>query len=272
MFILSPLKTHAFIKMIMKKLLPIFNIIALTGVLVMNYLATALPIAGRTPGEVSDMFPTLFTPAGFTFAIWGVIYLLLIGFVVYQARFFNKESPVFLEKTGWLFVLSCVANAAWLPAFHYLQIGLSLLIMLVLLGSLVAIYLSINDGETITSTAGRWLVRLPFSVYLGWITVATIANTSILLSYLGWSGEPVGPQFWTIVVIAAAVALALLALLRRRDPGFALVILWALYGIFSKRIHDLSTEDGLVEIAAITGITIIGLGVLYLIFSRKRGK
>ncbi|MBK6929745.1 MAG: tryptophan-rich sensory protein [Saprospirales bacterium] len=254
----------------MKKLLPIFNILALVGVLVMNYLATALPIAGRTPADVSDMFPTLFTPAGFTFGIWGVIYLLLIGFVLYQARFFNKESPVFLEKTGWLFVLSCAANAGWLLAFHHLQTGLSLLVMLVLLGSLLAIYLSINDGQTIPSTAERWLVRLPFSVYLGWITVATIANTSILFSHLGWSGEPGGPQFWTVVVITAAVAIGLLALLHRHDVGFALVIMWALYGIYSKRIHDLSTEDGMVEMAAIIGIAIISLGVLSLIFRRGR--
>lgn len=254
----------------MKKLLPIFNLLALAGVLVMNYLATALPIAGRTPADVSELFPTLFTPAGFTFAIWGVIYLLLIGFAGYQARFFNRESPAFLEKTGWLFVLSCAANAGWLPAFHYLQIGLSLLLMLVLLGSLIAIYLAVNDGQTITSTAERWLVRLPFSVYLGWITVATIANTSIFFSNLGWSGQPGGPQFWTAVVIAAAVAVGLLALLSRRDAGFALVIMWALYGIYSKRIHDLSTEDGLVEMAAIIGMSILGPGVLYRIFSRKR--
>lgn len=262
------LHQFTFINTAVKKLLPLFNILALAGVLVMNYLATALPIAGRTPGEVSDLFPTLFTPAGFTFSIWGIIYLLLIGFALYQARFFNKELPVFLEKTGWLFVLSCAANAAWLPAFHYLQIGLSLLIMLVLLGSLVAIYLRINDGQTITSTAGRWLVRLPFSVYLGWITVATIANTSILLSHLGWNGQPGGAQFWTVVVIAAAVAVGSLALLRRQDFSFAVVIIWALYGIFSKRIHDLSTADGMVEMAAATGMAILGLGVLYLIFRR----
>lgn len=254
----------------MKKLLPLFNVLALVGVLLMNYLATALPIAGRTPAEVSDLFPTLFTPAGFTFAIWGIIYLLLIGFAGYQVRFFNREPPAFLEKTGWLFVLSCVANAGWLPAFHCLQIGLSLFIMLVLLGSLVVIYLRINDGQTITSTAERWLVRLPFSVYLGWITVATIANTSILFYHLGWNGQPGGPQFWTVVVIAAAVAVGLLALLRRGDIGFGLVIIWALYGIFSKRIHDLSTADGWVEMAAMGGIGLLGLGVLYRVFKRER--
>lgn len=258
------------IETIMKKWLPLFNGLALVGVLVMNYLATALPIAGRTPAEVSDMFPTLFTPAGFTFSIWGIIYLLLIGFAGYQIRFFNKALPAFLEKTGWLFVLSCAANAGWLLAFHHLQIGLSLFIMLVLLGSLVAIYLGLNDGPTRPSAAERWLVRLPFSIYLGWITVATIANTSIFLTHAGWSGEPGGAPFWTAGVIAAAVGVGVLALWRRGDVGFALVIVWALYGIFSKRIRDLGTDDGLVEMVAGAGMAVVGLGVMFRMFSKAR--
>ncbi len=237
----------------------IFNALAFVAVLVMNYLANALPIAGRTPGGVSDLFPTLFTPAGFTFSIWGVIYLLLLGFSVCQFRFFNKPTPVFLQKIGWLFVLSSAANIAWLLAFHHLQIGLSMLIMLALLGSLLAIYLRLETE----GTAQRWLVRLPFSVYLGWVTVATIANASILLTHLGWDGSPGGAQFWTVVVLAAAVGIGLWALFSRRDFGFALVIVWALFGIFSKRTANLGTEDGAVEIAAATGMALLGLGIIY---------
>lgn len=249
--------------------LVIANIIMLVFVLVMNYLANALPIAGRTPAQVSDMFPTLFTPAGFTFSIWGIIYLLLIGFAVYQARFLGKEAPVFMEKIGWLFVLSCVANAGWLLAFHHLKIGLSMLIMLAILGSLLTIYLRLDVGKSAAVPAERWLVRLPFSVYLGWITVATIANTSILLTHLGWSGQPGGAQFWTVVVIAAAVVVGLLALVFRSDIGFGMVILWALFGIFSKRAADLGSEDGMVEIAAIAGMVVMGLGIIYRIFKHN---
>ncbi len=243
----------------------IFNALALAAVLVVNYLATALPIAGRTPGDVSDMFPTLFTPAGFTFAIWGVIYLLLLGFVIYSARFFGKPSPIFLRKTGWLFVLSCAANIAWLLAFHHLQIGLSMLLMLTLLGSLLAIYLRLETE----GTAQRWLVRLPFSVYLAWVAVATIANSSILLTHLGWGGEPGGAQFWTVVVLAAAAGIGLWAVISRRDFGFGLVIAWALFGIFSKRTADTATADGAVEIASATGMALLGLGLIYLLIKGR---
>jgi hypothetical protein len=238
------------------------NILLFVAVVVMNYLANALPIAGRNPAEVSDMFPTLFTPAGFTFSIWGIIYLLLLGFSIYQARYFNKNLPVFLERIGWFFGLSCIANIGWLLAFHHLQIGLSMLVMLVLLGSLLAIYLQLEtEGKT-----QFWLVRLPFSVYLGWISVATIANASILFSHLGWDGEPGGPQLWAAIVIAAAVAIGVLALVKRRDFALALVIVWALFGIFSKRMSNISDQDGMVELASIIGMILLGLGMGYRLF------
>ena len=245
------------------------NATFLAIVLVMNYLANALPIAGHTPAEVSDMFPTLFTPAGFTFAIWGVIYLLLIGFVAFQARSWNKETPAFLQKIGWLFVLSCMANAVWLPAFHTLNIGLAMVIMLVLLGSLVVIYLRLDVGKAAAFPTERWLVHLPFSVYLGWITVASIANASILFTHLGWNGEPGGPQLWTVLMIAAATALGVWALFSRRDFGFAAVLVWALYGIHSKRIADLGTVDGTVEIATLVGIGILTIVAIYRLAKRN---
>jgi hypothetical protein len=250
-------------------LFTLVNILGYAVVLLMNYLANALPIGGRTSGEVSGMFPTLFTPAGYTFAIWGLIYLLLLGFVVYQARFWGKEPPAFLQRIGWLFLLSCAANAAWLPAFHHLQLGLSLLLILVLLGSLIAIYLRLDIGKSTPTPAEKWLVHLPFSVYLGWVSVATIANTAILLSHLGWDGQPGGPQFWTVVVIAAAVALGLAALLLRRDFGYALVIVWALSGIYSNRIANMGTNDGLVESAVVAGMVILGLGFVFRLVKRR---
>lgn len=246
------------------------NIIFLVAVLVTNYLANALPIAGVTPAEVSEMFPTMFTPAGFTFSIWGVIYLLLIGFSIYQARFFNKEAPGFLKKIGWLFVISCAANIGWLLAFHHLYIGLSMLIMLVILGSLLQIYLRLDIGKSEVTTNGeQFLVRLPFSIYLGWITVATIANTSIFLSNLGWDGEPGGPQVWTVVVIAAAIGIALWALFSRRDFAYAAVIVWALFGIFSKRMANISDQDGMVELAAVAGMVVIGLGIVFNLLKKR---
>lgn len=247
----------------MKKFLPLLNLGALAGVLLVNYLANALPIAGRTPAQVSEMFPTLFTPAGFTFAIWGIIYLLLLTFSIYQLRFTGKAQPAFLDRIGWLFVLSCAANAGWLFAFHHLYIGLSMLVMLLLLGSLIGIYLRLGVGEASVSKSEKWLVHLPFSVYLGWVSVATIANTSILLTHLGWSGQPGGPVLWAALVIAAAVFLGLTAIGRRRDFAYAAVVVWALWGIYSKRNADTLAADGLVETAALSGMAALALFGLY---------
>lgn len=251
------------------KVLIVANVVFLVLVLVVNYLANALPIAGRTPADVSAMFPTLFTPAGYTFAIWGIIYLLLIGFVVYQASFWNKETPAFFQKIGWLFVLSCVANAAWLPVFHNLQIGLAMVIMLLLLASLLVIYLRLDVGKSAAFPAERWLVQLPFSVYLGWITVATIANASILLTHLGWAGEPGGAQVWTVLMIAVAVALGIWVLFSRRDYGYALVLMWAFWGIYSARVADASMMDKAVEIATVAGIGLLGSVAIYRMIIRN---
>lgn len=239
-------------------LLIIANGIAFAGVLVVNYLANALPIAGRTPAEVSDMYPTLFTPAGITFAIWGVIYLLLLGFVIYSARFFGKPMPAFLQKTGWWFAISCLANMGWLFAFHHLQFVVSIVIILVLLWSLITIYQRVATS----SGAERWFVKLPFSVYLGWITVATIANASILLTYLIWNGMPGGPQLWTILVLIAAVGIGMWLLFNKRDFAFALVIIWALFGILSERMANFGTDDGLVERVAMAGMGVLALGII----------
>lgn len=247
-------------------LLIIANGIAFAGVLVVNYLANALPIAGRTPADVSDMYPTLFTPAGITFAIWGVIYLLLLGFVIYAIRFFGKPKPEFLQRIGGWFILSCVANMAWLFAFHYLQFAASMFIMLVLLGALITIYQRVEAS----TGSERWFVKLPFSIYLGWITVATIANASILLTYLGWDGMPGGPQLWTCAMLLAAVGIGNWLLFNKGDFAFALVITWALFGILSERIANIKTDDGLVEMVAMAGIGVTVVGIILSAIRRTR--
>ncbi len=242
------------------------NLLSLAGVLYVNYLAVALPMAGRTPADVSGMYPTLFTPAGFTFGIWGIIYLLLIAFCLYQLTFLGKPTPDFLQQIGWLFLLSCLGNAGWLVTFHYLKIGLSMLVMLALLGCLVTIYKRLGVGMTEAGWAERLLVRLPFSVYLGWISVATIANASILLTHAGWNGQPGGPVFWTVIVLATAVGLGLWMLFSFRDIAYSLVIIWAFYGIYSMRSADILTADKVVEMAALAGMGVLGFGILYALF------
>lgn len=215
------------------------NALAFAGMVLVNYLSTNLPLGGRTTQEVSDMFPVLFTPAGYVFAIWGVIYALLAGFVVYS--FINTRSKG-VNRAGYLFAISCVLNGAWLFAWHWLYMGLSLAIMVGLLAILVVIVNRVRAVGGVSSTAEKWLVRIPFSVYLGWISVATIANVSVVLFNAGWSGWGLTPGAWTVILIGAAVVLGALSVLRHHDIAYVLVVVWALTGIGVAR-NDLSTLE-----------------------------
>ena len=215
----------------------VINIFALGAVLTINALANILPINGVTTGEVSDSFPSLFTPAGYVFSIWGLIYLLLAVFVVYQALPAQKDSPR-LERLGYWFAASCAFNVAWLLAWHYGAIGLSQLLMLGLLGSLIMCYLKLGIGQREVSRrvsrTEALAVRLPFSVYLGWITVATVANTSVTLLNYGVTGGQLAP-LWTVLAIVAAVGVGYLMLENRGDVAFNLVLVWAFAGIAVKQ-------------------------------------
>lgn len=207
------------------------GVLALVFTLAVNYLSNALPLGGRTAGEISDSFEVLFVPAGYVFAIWGLIYLLLIGFVVNQALPARREDAR-LRAVGWPFVVSCLLNGAWLFAWHFGYFPLSLAIMLALLGTLITIYRRLAASGPPHSRGERWLVDLPFSVYLGWITVATVANVSIVLFNAGWNGEPLGPVPWTLLMLAVGAGLGLAMALRHRDIAYLLVLVWAYLGIW----------------------------------------
>ena len=208
----------------------ILNISTLLITLVVNGLANALPLNGITTGEISDKFPVLFTPAGYVFSIWGLIYLLLIGFAIYQALPAQREDPR-LNQVGYWFVLSNVLNSAWIFLWHYGYFTLTIFAMLGLLVSLIAIYQKLQIGRHSSTGWQKLLVDLPFSVYLGWISVATIANFSITLYNLGWNGFGVAPEIWTIAVLLVATLLGSLMLFLRRDYAYALVLVWAFAGI-----------------------------------------
>ena len=211
------------------RLLPVFNIVAYVLVVVVNALANTLPLNGLTTGAISDSFPSLFTPAGYVFAIWGLIYLLLGVFVVYQALPAQRNNPR-LKRLGYLFIVSCAFNIAWLFAWHFLQIPLSMLVMLGLLGTLIAIYERLGVGKRQDSRIEAFTLRLPFSIYLGWITVATVANVSVLLLSFGVRGGWTAP-FWAFAAVFAATAIGLTVLRRRGDVAYTLVLVWAFFGI-----------------------------------------
>jgi hypothetical protein len=211
------------------------NIIATILVIVVNTLANALPLNGQETGAISDRFAIYFVPAGYVFSIWGLIYLALIGFTIYQALPSQRENPR-LRRVGYLYALSSALNIIWIFLWHYNVFAGTLVVMLGLLASLIAIYVRLGIGMTPVKTIEKWLVNVPFSIYLGWITVATIANASQFLYYLKWSGLGVNPQFWAIIMIGAATIVALLMARTRRDVAYLLVLVWALAGIGVKHL------------------------------------
>lgn len=211
----------------------ILVVLALVGVIVMNGLANALPLNGLQTGEISDRFAIYFVPAGYVFSIWGLIYLALIGYAVFQALPAQRENSR-LQAIGYWFVLSCIANVVWLFLWHYEQFTWTLVAMLALLGCLIVIYLRLDVGRSRASLSERWLVEAPFSIYLGWITVATVANITQLLFYLGWSGWGLSPEIWFVLVLAAVLVIAGLMAYTRQDIAYLLVLVWALVGIALK--------------------------------------
>jgi benzodiazapine receptor len=208
----------------------IVNVLAVVAVLVVNGLANALPLNGQTTGEISDRFQVYFVPAGYVFSIWGLIYLGLVAFAVFQALPAQRDNPR-LRRVGYLFAASCAANIAWLFLWHYEQFVLTLVAMIALLVLLIAIYLRLEIGRAAVSPAERWLVHVPFSIYLGWITVATIANVTTALDYLGWSGWGISDEMWAVIMLVAAGLIAAAMSLTRGDVAYLAVIMWALAGI-----------------------------------------
>jgi hypothetical protein len=261
----------------LKKLLQAGNIVAMIVTIIVNGLAIMLPLNGKTTQELSDALPNLFVPANLTFSIWGIIYILWVVFAVYQARdLFKKEKAQmpFLFRISWLFILSGAANSAWIFAWHYQQVLLSLIIMVVLLLTLIAIYERLDIGRSSVSLAEKLCVHLPFSVYLGWITVATIANVTAYLVSVHWDGLGISDVMWTQLVMGAGVLITLLALILRRDIAYSLVVVWALLGIYLKRTSAGFTNSDVATTALVAmGIVLIGIfaaaGWLFLKRSKK---
>jgi hypothetical protein len=240
------------------------NIVAFVATIVVNTLASTVGLNGSQTGALSDALPNLFVPSGLTFSVWGVIYIFLLLFTVYQSwGLFSarREAPLFVAKIGWLFFIASAANIGWLLLWHWRQVGWSQLAMLALLACLIAIYLLLGTGRTAATPSERWFARIPFSVYLGWITVATIANATALLVKAGWGGFGVAPQVWTIAVIVAAVLITLIVLATRRDAAYALVVAWALAGIALKRSADSSQASQAVGITAMVAAAVVVVGI-----------
>lgn len=232
------------------------NAITFVMMVTVNALANILPINGIGTGAVSDAYPNLFAPAGLTFAIWGVIYLLLAGFVIYQLGFIkvkNVERVDTIKRIGWYFIISSVANTVWVFSWHYRMIPLSLLLMLVILICLILAYNGINKAPL--TSQEKAFVRLPFGVYFGWITVATIANVTTLLVSIGWNGFGLSQSVWTIVALAAGLVIGVATIWKNKDIAYGLVILWAYAGILNKHVMANGFANQYPEIIATVAIS-----------------
>jgi len=230
-------------------MIKILSALLFAGMILMNYLANALPLNNKTTGELSDSFPNLFVPAGITFSIWGIIYLLLAVYCIVQFRDSNQE---IVSKIGWIFAISCVLNGLWIVAWHYGNLPLSLIIMLGILVSLIYINISIRDIPF-------GIIKASFGIYLGWICIATIANVTALLVNQEWNGIGISEESWTIIMIAAGALIASLALYRLNNPFIGLAVVWAFTGIILKRQADFRS----IAIAAGIALTLVALVTLY---------
>jgi hypothetical protein len=208
-------------------------ILATLATLVVNYLAASLPLNNQTTGEISDRFDVYFVPAGYVFSIWGLIYLGLLAYMVYQALPAQREAP-YLQSIGYPYALSSAANIAWLFLWHYNVFPLTVVAMLAILLLLIAIYLRLGVGRGRVPAARQWLVHFPFRIYLGWITVATIANVTSLLDYWGWNGWGIPPEMWAVIMLVAGAAITSGVSITHGDVAYVAVIVWAFVGIAVK--------------------------------------
>ncbi|MCU0512110.1 MAG: tryptophan-rich sensory protein [Anaerolineae bacterium] len=245
------------------------NIFALIITLVVNTLANALPLNGMMTGAISDSFPIFFVPAGYVFSIWGVIYLALISFIVFQARPSQRANPL-LRRIGYWFALACAANSVWIFAWHWLQFPLSLVFMLTLLVSLMMIYVATRNGGRPVTRGEKWFVQVPFSIYLGWISVATIANVTNVLYDVRWDGFGIAPEVWAAIMLAVAAVLGLIMIVRHSDIAYIAVFVWAFAGIAVKHQTVAIVAGSAVAAAILVAVVLLARRVLLMQPGRPR--
>jgi hypothetical protein len=242
------------------------------AMVIVNFLANTLPINNRSTGAISDAYPNLFAPAGLTFSIWGLIYLLLAGYLLYQFLPFkreeNKKNEGLFMKINVLFIATSVANISWIFAWHYDFIGLSVLIMSVLLALLIGIT-DILRAEQL-NVWDKIFIQTPFSVYFGWITVAAIANVTVFLVSTGWKGFGIPDHVWTSIILLVGALIGSLRLYKDKNVAYGLVLIWAYLGILLKHLSESGFEGQYPIVIATTVICLAVYGlIVFRIFNKK---
>jgi hypothetical protein len=247
------------------RLFIVVNTIAFIAMVVVNYLANALPINGYNTGEVSALYSNYFVPAGFTFSIWGIIYLFLGLFIVRALYLYKNDRSIdlsLISAISFWFFLSCVANALWIFCWHYLQIFYTVILMLILLYSLMKIYLITRQIRV--KGLDYYSLSVPFSIYLAWISVATIANFTAYLTDSSWQGLGINPEIWSVIMILVACSIGIMMLIGFADVSFTLVLIWAFFGLYMKASDTTNAFSS--QIAANTALLSIIVSVSAIVF------
>jgi hypothetical protein len=231
-----------------------FNLVLFAVMILMNYLANSLPLNNVTTGELSDSYPNLFVPAGLTFSIWGIIYILLATICVVQFTGGSREP---MMAIGWFFALTCIFNSLWIVCWHYRLIELSLVIMMLLLVTLIFINMQIKGLPF-------GIIKAAFGIYIGWICIATIANITALFVDYSWSGFGISEVTWTIIMIVTGLIITSLAVIRFNNPFIGLAVIWAFIGIAIKRQADFRS----IFITALAAMAVAAI-VTALVFLKK---
>ena len=205
------------------------NVCAFIAVISVSWLSSALPIGGHTPKQISDMYPTLITPASYAFSIWGVIYMLLGGFILYPFFYSPPNLHSFTRISLW-FIMSCGCNIAWIYLWQNQYIKLALVIILLLLFSLMNVYQQTHISSK-SANSNKLLVQLPFRLYFAWVSVATILNATIVLSTLQWNRFGLSETTWAIMLLFGSTILSIMVSYVKRDIVFPIVFIWAYIAI-----------------------------------------
>lgn len=239
------------------------NLVAILAAFFINVYANVAPPSGLTIGDISNTYfsEVKIIPANYAFAIWGIIYLGLISLGIYQVLPAQRHNPI-VRRFSYLLVLASLAQIAWVFLFQYRLFALSVVAMLAILLPLIGIYLRSRIGLERVSRVDKWLVHIPLSIYLGWISVATIVNVASALYNLGWSGWGINSEVWTVIMLLVAGALAATITKTRADIAYPLVFIWAFVAIAVRQANQ--------PLIVVTSLGLaIALGLL-LIFGRVR--
>lgn len=249
---------------------PVVSLAGLLAVIGVNVLATSLPLNGQTTGEISDAHPVFFRPAGWTFTIWGVIYALLLVVVIYGLLPVGQRDRR-VQAIGPVFLVANIANIAWIFAWHWERFALSLIVMVVLLASLAIIYgLIRRHADERMSRLRRLVLKVPFAVYLGWISVAILANLQTWMDAGGWSGGLFGLRGWAVVFLFAGILVAAGVAIFAREAAYPLVFAWGYAGIAAEQWDASRLVSILAGVLSAVAVVVAGMAFM-LAFDTRSG-